>query len=183
MKPSKLLRLRKFPWICSLALLSASWIPAHAQQPAVVKASIVLSTDVVHPGALAHAKVIARIAPGYHVNSHHPSVDYAIPTELKIRRSPEASLASVHYPEGHPRKFAFENKPLSVYEGRLTIEATLRIASSAHPGNYVLHGLLSYQACNDQACLPPASIPLSLTFRVAPQSVRLKPSNSAAFKR
>jgi hypothetical protein len=33
-------------------------------------------------------------------------------------------------------------------------------------GNYEVKGQLAYQACNDHACLPPASVPLLFSFKV-----------------
>jgi hypothetical protein len=51
------------------------------------------------------------------------------------------------------------------------------------PGVYALQGKFAYQACNDHACLPPASVPLALAVKVVPRAVALKSLNADDFNR
>ena len=93
------------------------------------------------------------------------------------------SLDKVVYPKGEPKKFAFSDEPLSVYEGSLLMGAKLKVAPGVAPGTYALKGKLGYQACNDHACLPPASVPLSVNLKVVDRSVPLKRVNANVFSK
>jgi len=149
----------------------------------VVEAQMVLVTDAVHPGSGVEAAVEAKIASGYHINDHHPSLDYLIPTELKLDPSKQVSVEKVVYPKGEPQKFAFADAPLSVYEGSLVVGAKLKVATGLAPGTYTVKGKLTYQACNDYACLPPTSAPLTLTLKVVDRGVPLKRVNADVFRK
>src|SRR5437667_2587861 len=146
--------------------------------PPVVEARMVLASDAAHAGSTVKAAVDARIASGYHINDHHPSADYLIPTELKLEPSKQVTVERVVYPKGEPKKFAFADAPLSVYEAKLLVAATLKVAPGVSPGSYTLKGKLAYQACNDHVCLPPASAPLTLTLKVVDRGVPLKRVNA-----
>ncbi|HEY6292059.1 MAG TPA: protein-disulfide reductase DsbD domain-containing protein [Terriglobia bacterium] len=163
------------------ALLTATVVLAAPQSPTVVSGHLVLEMDGAHAGSTVKAAVVAQVAPGYHINAHVPSLDYLIPTELKLEPVPPLALGPVVYPKGKPEKFAFLDQPISVYEGRLLVIAPLKVAASAEAGVYTLKGVLNYQACNDHACLPPASLPLSLAVKVVPNSESLKRVNSDVF--
>jgi thiol:disulfide interchange protein DsbD len=97
----------------------------------------------------------ATVAPGWHVNSHRPSEDYLIPTEVKLDPVPGATFSAARYPEGVQRKFAFAEKPLSVYAERFTIEVPVSWPAGTPPS---VSGTIEYQACNDRQCNPPASV-------------------------
>jgi thiol:disulfide interchange protein DsbD len=106
----------------------------------------------------------ATVAPDWHVNSHHPSEEYLIPTEAKLDPAPGASFLEARYPEGVQRKFSFSEKPLSVYEGRFKIEIPVTWAPGPAPS---LSGRVEYQACNDRQCNPPASATFQASARAA----------------
>src|SRR2546426_8891615 len=52
----------------------------------VVEARVVTATEAAHPGTSVKVAVVAEIAPGFHINDHKPTLDYLIPTELKLDR-------------------------------------------------------------------------------------------------
>lgn len=169
-----------------LSLALAGWTVnlamAQGSTP-VVEAKLVTATDAAHPNATVKAAVVAKVAPGYHINDHKPTLDYLIPTELKLEPLKQIEVKDVVYPKGVLKKFAFSDGPLSVYEGTVVIGTVLQVARTAAPGAYALKGKFTYQACNDHACLPPASLPLSLRLKVVRRSIPLKPVNSDVFER
>ncbi|MGH9377604.1 MAG: protein-disulfide reductase DsbD domain-containing protein [Terriglobia bacterium] len=179
------IRLRLVLAAFAAGILSFSLAPSASAQrpPSVVKASLLLATNAVHPGVPASIAVVAQVAPGYHINDHHPSLDYLIPTELSFDASKVFSVGQISYPKGKLEKFVFSAKGLSVYEGEIVMGAGLRVASGIAPGDYVLQGKLGYQACNDHACLPPVSVPLTLKVRVAAAGARLRPVNADVFRK
>jgi thiol:disulfide interchange protein DsbD len=164
------------------ALLSGISQFAHAQTSGgVVTARLVLASTAVHAGEPAKLAAVARIAPGFHINDHHPSEEYLIPTELKLNPSDKLSVEKLIYPKGELKSFPFSDTPLSVYQGTIEVGALLKLAPSMPAGEFALTGKLSYQACNDHECLPPTSAPVSLTLRVVKRGVPLKPANQEIF--
>lgn len=105
------------------------------------------------PGA-GVVRVEARVASGWHVNSRRPSEEYLIATEVKLDPAPGTEPGEPRYPEGKNKKFAFADKPLSVYEGWFTIDVP--VSWSAAPAE--MAGSFGFQACNDTQCLPPVSV-------------------------
>lgn len=162
-----------------LLVCAASAAPPQAAP--VVTGEMLLETDGVHAGSAVKAALVAEVAPGYHINDHVPSLDYLIPTELKLQPGGPLSLGSVIYPKGVDRKFTFLEKPISVYEGRLVVGVPVKVAANTQPGVYQLKGALDYQACNDRACLAPTSLPLILTVKVVTRNASVRRVNSDAF--
>jgi Thiol:disulfide interchange protein DsbD, N-terminal len=155
---------------------------AFAQKPAgVVSVRLVLASDAVHAGEPVKLAAVARIAPGFHINDHHPSEEYLIPTELKLNPSDKLSVEKLVYPKGELKRFPFSDTPLSVYQGTLSVGALIKIAPSTPAGDFPLAGKFSYQACNDHECLAPASVAVSLTVKVVKRGAPLKPTHQEIF--
>lgn len=147
----------------------------------VVTTRMVLATDAVHAGAAAKAAVVVEIPPGYHINDHKPSLDYLIPTELKLEPGKHVEVIQIDYPKGQLLKLAFSDTPLSVYQGNIVVGATLKVAPATAPGSYSLTGKIAYQACNDHACFPPTTVPVALGVKVVGRGVALKRVNTDVF--
>jgi thiol:disulfide interchange protein DsbD len=115
--------------------------------------------EVRSPGQ-AVLRLDCTLAAGWHVNSHRPSEEYLVATEAHVDPAKGVRLSGdARYPDGAMKKFAFSEKPLSVYEEGFAIEVPLTFEGSAP----TLSGRVDYQACNDTRCLAPTSVP----FRVA----------------
>jgi DsbC/DsbD-like thiol-disulfide interchange protein len=164
----------------TLLALSLGW--AQSNNP-VVEAHAVLATDAAYANSPLKLAVLAQVAAGYHINDHRPSLDYLIPTELRVDPSDQFTVKSVVYPKGTPKKFAFSDLPLSVYEDTVTVGALLQAGKAVPVGTYALKAKFAYQACNDHACLPPASVPLNITIKIVPRNVPLKPVKPDVFHR
>jgi len=142
---------------------------------------MVLATDAVHPGSPAKAAVVVQIPSGYHINDHKPSLEYLIPTELKLEPSKQIEVTRIDYPKGDLVKLAFSDTALSVYQGKITLGAMLKVATATAPGSYTEKGKFAYQACNDHACFPPTSVPVTLSVRVVGRQVPVKQVNADVF--
>lgn len=167
-----------------LSFAVAAWLTplllAQTDAP-VIEARMVLTTDAVHPGSVAKAALVALIPSGYHINDHKPSLDYLIPTELRLEPSKQFEAAKIDYPKGELLKLAFSDTPLSVYQGKLVVGATLKVAPAVPPGSYSVKGKFAYQACNDHACFPPTSVPVMLSVKVVGRDVPVKRANADVF--
>jgi Disulphide bond corrector protein DsbC len=96
-----------------------------------------------------------RIQPELHINSHTPRADYLIPTVLSIPESSGVRLASASYPAGADFTLPVDpSEKLLVYSGEFTIQAQI----VATPGDHLVEAKLHYQACDQNACMPPKTI-------------------------
>jgi DsbC/DsbD-like thiol-disulfide interchange protein len=96
-----------------------------------------------------------RIKDGLHINSHQPREEYLIPTVLSIPESSGVRLETAEYPAG--KDFVLPVDPstkLLVYTGEFAIQTRI----IARSGDHMVEARLRYQACDDNACLPPKTI-------------------------
>lgn len=100
-----------------------------------------------------------KVAAGLHINSHTPRAEELIPTTLKLPEASGVRLANTNFPPGIDFSFPFDPKEkLSVYTGEFTIHTELL----ADKGEHLVEGTLRYQACNNEVCMPPHSIPVAI---------------------
>jgi hypothetical protein len=96
-----------------------------------------------------------RIRPDLHINSHTPRTDYLIPTVFSIPEASGVRLESASYPAG--ADFTLPADPatkMNVYSGDFTVQA--RIVASQ--GDHLVEAKLRFQACDQNACMPPKTI-------------------------
>jgi thiol:disulfide interchange protein DsbD len=117
-------------------------------------------------GGRAVVEVRLMLMSGWHANANPPSPDYMIPTEIVIPPSHGLRAGAPEYPPAMPVKLGFEEQPISVYDGTVTVRVPLAAAADAETGRHSIAAEVRFQACNDQVCLPPASVPLALTVTV-----------------
>jgi hypothetical protein len=116
-------------------------------------------------GATATVTVQAHLPAGFHANSNKPTEAYLIPLKLTWTEGP-LTMESVEYPKGSMEKYSFSDKPLSVVTGDFSISTKFKVPASAVSGPASQVGALRYQACNDRACFPPKTVPVSVTVSV-----------------
>jgi hypothetical protein len=108
-----------------------------------------------------------RVPSGYHINSNTPKSEFLIPTALKMDLPTDIILGKIEYPAGEDASFPFSpDEKLSVYTGDFTIALGVHPMKSVIPGKYLMHGVLRYQACDNAACYPPKTLPVSFEVKV-----------------
>jgi hypothetical protein len=96
-----------------------------------------------------------RIQQNLHINSHTPREQYLIPTVFSIPEASGVRLAGANYPAGTDFTLPVDpNEKLLVYSGEFTIQASI----VATPGDHLVEARLHYQACDQNACMPPKTI-------------------------
>ena len=154
-------------------MLALSAINAAAQDSAFPAAASVLqpqayvSLQPVPRGRNFEIAVVAKISPGFHINAHVPSEDYLIPTKIMADLSPGVFLVETTYPRGVMRAFRFSKTPLRVYEGSFTVLMKLRANGTAPIGPQKIGLTVGYQACNQDACLPPTKVAVTADLEIA----------------
>jgi len=138
-----------------LSAQSSSYLTADVPQKLIVKR-----------GATVEAKIAVSVEPGFHVNSNTPSDAYLIP--LKLTWTPGGALepGAVVYPKPQMEKYAFSEKPLSVFTGDFSVTAKFKVPATAPFGMGMMVGKIRYQACNNNSCFPPKSAEVRLSYQV-----------------
>jgi len=116
-------------------------------------------------GATVEAKITAQLRPGYHCNSNTPADDYLIPLKLTWTAAP-LEVAGVVYPKPQLEKYAFSDKPVSVYTGDFDLVTKFKVPANAPMGPGVISAKLRYQACTERMCLPPKTVDVSLPLEI-----------------
>jgi len=152
-----------------LALLAAPVFAADA--PRVYVSFEGASPATITPGKPADVELKFRVKEGFHVNSNQPKSELLIPTTLKLEPPANLAAESITYPPGKDLSFPFDpSEKLNVYSDDFTVKAKLNATKTANPGNVTVHGQLRYQACSDNACFPPKSIPVQFDVQVVSQA-------------
>ncbi len=124
---------------------------------------------------------VVRVQRGWHINSHEPGDEFAVPTEAAWALPEGWSSPTTVYPAGEPLQFEFSEKPLSVWSGEQVIVARGVVPPGAG-GTAKLAVEVSAQACNNTQCLPPTEVSASVEVEVAPAGTASEPRNSELFK-
>jgi hypothetical protein len=156
------------PFLCAfvLSLAASAQIPSARD---VVKPSAVASFEPVARGKQMEIAVVMKIRDGYHVNARETTFDYLIPTDLKADSAPSGfKLGAVAYPKGTLHKFSFaKDQPLNVYADTVILHVPLTVEADAPLGEQHLALKLRYQACNNEVCLPPVTLPVDAVIHVS----------------
>lgn len=100
-----------------------------------------------------------RIQQNLHINSHVPREKYLIPTVFSIPDASGVRLDNATYPAGTDFTLPVDpSEKLLVYTGEFAIQARI----VATPGYHLIEGKLHYQACDQNACLPPKTITVAI---------------------
>jgi thioredoxin:protein disulfide reductase len=172
--------------IASLAVVALATMTLAQDKPYPPAASVLqpqayVSLQPVPRGRAFEIAVVAKISPGFHINAHEPSEEYLIPTKIQAELPPGIALVETSYPRGVMRAFRFSKTPLRVYEGSFTVKMKLRAESSAPLGAKKIGLTIGYQACNQDACLPPTKIPATAELEIAETDTPARPANPSIF--
>jgi thioredoxin:protein disulfide reductase len=164
--------------VCFVIAVAAVPAACFALQPNVVTIDLVQFAKTLVANEANLLNVEARIFPGWHINSDHPSATYYVPTRVTIAHPAGFRVGDVIYPPAQKISLPFElGQTLSVFSGplRLGIQITPPINLDAIR-DASLTVRIEYQACNDRECLRPASV--SKSFPLA--SVGIGSASSSA---
>ena len=122
----------------------------------------------VKQGGRSEVQLMFRVIPGFHINSNKPNSELLIPTAINWDVPTNISLAKTEYPKGEDYSFSFSpDEKLSAYTGDFVVNSTVMAAKSTPRGTFRVHGTLRYQACDNRACYPPATVPLAFDVHIA----------------
>ncbi|MEL7832826.1 MULTISPECIES: protein-disulfide reductase DsbD family protein [Fodinibius] len=147
-----------------------------------VSTEVKLSQNVIPAGDSMAVAVEMNIDDTWHVNAQKPTLDYLIGTELSLDSLSGFSMSGIQYPDSERFTFAFADEPIDVYQGNAPIFFTLTTTPDISPGSYTITGTLRVQACNDNSCLPPSTLDISIPVEVAAANTGYKSINQDLFE-
>ncbi len=132
------------------------------------KASLQAVADLTSyaPGESVRIAAVITVDDGWHIQSHTPSFEYLIPTELALELPEGWPQPDVSYPDHIMWQSEFEADPLAVYEHEAVIHAELDVPADAVAGTVEVPVELTYQACDDRTCLPPTTAEATVSLEI-----------------
>lgn len=138
-----------------------------------------ISLDKIQPGSEFQIAVVVTIADGWHVNANKTR-DKLIPTTITPTALPNITFQEPVYPAGDTLNIASIGLA-SVYHDTISIgiQATLLDNAPVEPINLDLE--IRYQACNDDQCLLPETLNVSVPIEVVGNEETVLPANQDIF--
>jgi hypothetical protein len=128
---------------------------------------------VVAPGN--RTTLVVHVSPKPRVHVYAPGVSAYRPVTLNIAPDALVRVLPIKYPPSQIYFFKPLNERVPVYQTPFTLlqEIVLEAAPEAELAfsakkELTLTGTLAYQACDDQVCFLPATVPLSWTMKLTP---------------
>lgn len=148
---------------------------------AVVQTTSFLSVKAAQPGMEFMAAVVLDIEEPWHVNVNNPKSDNLIGTELVLSPLQGLEVLGIKYPPARRIKPDFSPDTMDVYQGKAPIIISLKAAPHLAPGNLVLKGELTVQACDNSKCIAPRTIAIEISIEVVGKDQAAEPANPEVF--
>jgi hypothetical protein len=150
------------------ALALVSLLPAQTTLNSLSSVVNVVAPEkvILKRGATQTVEFTIQVKNGFHVNSNKPEDQYLIPLRFTFGAEGPVQVGDVEYPKPSMEKFAFSDKPVSVFQGDVKTRAVVKAGPNAAAGASVLNGKLRYQACNDRMCLPPRTLDVKVPVEI-----------------
>jgi hypothetical protein len=157
--------------------------PAKKQaKPDYVTGQVFLSVDRLPAGGKCKVAVQLQIAEGWHIHANPPGDDELdVATELELQSKLDVELNTVRYPAGKKADRGEGEKPQLLYHGKVTLIGEIEVPAAAAGKREDLVLVVNYQACNDNRCLPPKKLKLTVPVTVAREGETVKAINEAVF--
>jgi Disulphide bond corrector protein DsbC len=148
-----------------LALAFAQTAPTLQFKGGAAHAAVEPAPAAVSGAAGSKVSLAIDVTPKGGIHVYAPGTKDFIPIELKITAQPDIKAGKVIYPKSETMTFGDQKVPVFEKPFKLTTDAT--IAKTAKPGSTItVNGEVHLQACTDQICYPPETVPVSWTVTV-----------------
>lgn len=147
----------------------------------IVKIQVFKSYKKIHPGKDLKIALRVDILGTWHINSNIPAEDFMEATSLDIPSESSFSFSEIKYPEPLTVFLEFTEEPVSVFEGEVLIGGILPIPEDIALGRHTVLLQFTYQACNDQLCLPPETLEEEIVITVVDNKTPIQEINTEIF--
>ena len=135
-----------------------------------VQVNVVQSMDRYPAGGSFPLEIQVTTAKGWYIHGLEKGENFLIPTVLSFPLVGKIRIVDIAFPSPERITFGYAKDPIEVFSGKIVVKALLVVEKEALPGNHMLKGELSYQACSKDSCLPPEMIPVSFSVSVGQES-------------
>ena len=165
-----------------LMICVAAGAAAAQNADGILSVRILASVERVQPGPPQAIALIIKIKEPYHINSEIPTEDFLVPTSVSFADTEGVRYSLAEFPPAETRNLSFSDMPLEVYEGTFTVFCTLTLDAAYAAKDIKVSGSIQYQACDDNACLPPAELAFEEVLAVAAAGETAGAANSEVFE-
>lgn len=152
--------------LIALILLSAFLAYPSAPQAATVRVEVVRPRSTYPAGASYPVEFLVRVDKSWYIHGTGAGKEGLIPTRLNFDDSPGVKVEEIRFPAPEKKRFPYAKTSVEVLFGEFRVRGTIVVSSEAGPGERSLKGTLSFQACSDTSCLPPAKVPVVLSLNI-----------------
>lgn len=99
---------------------------------------------------------------GLHIQANPASKPNLIATTLNVPSASGVTVGTPRYPQGKTWRLAGSPEDFMAYDGKVEIKLPLTAEGTAKPGKLSLEGTFRYQACTDQTCFFPITVPVKI---------------------
>lgn len=128
-----------------------------------------IAEATVRAGDSVVVKIPISVARGFHVNANPAASDDYIPLEVKLDSTSGVRAGAPIYPKGKMWRLAGTTENLLVYGGDFDVRIPLVVDRDVKPGELVIRGTVEFQACDNQVCFIPESLPIAVPVDVVNQ--------------
>jgi thioredoxin:protein disulfide reductase len=153
-----------------LAILLASVALAATPVENEINVTATLSADKLAAGAKFRVAVTVDLPDPWHIQANPVSFPELIPTVLTMESTDAIQFGPVTYPTGKPEKVSWAEQPVALYAGKAVIVVDGTVENAAPLGPITLRGSLRYQACDNQVCYAPKTVPIIIETEIAATS-------------
>lgn len=166
-------------WLMFLMFVAGAAAAQNADD--ILSVRILASMDRLQPGQSQAIALVIKIKGPYHINSETPAEDFLVPTSISFADTEGVRYTSTEFPPAETRDLSFSDMPLEVYEGTFTVFCTLTLDAAYAEKDVNVSGSIQYQACDDNACLPPAELAFEEVLAAAGPGETVGAANSEVF--
>ncbi len=170
------------PILLLLCLLAAPSVGQSPKESDIIQLKTYLSHESIHPKDPFDIAIVADIRQGFHINSHSPTDQFLVPTDVRFSEKKGISFSPVSYPVPELKSFSFSKTKMSVYEGEILIFAQGQLSKDIPTGNVQVSGMLAYQACDDRRCFMPESVKFEIPLKIVEKSEPIRLTNKTIFE-
>lgn len=151
-------------WLANLCLVLISWNSSQAQSEEDIVTFTINKPGEVNHGDVFQIEVIFHVAPDWYIyaptgsNAAQGMIETNVVFALSkgITRAGKMKLPEPVFKNGH-----------EILEGdSIRMSQQLVVASSLGQGKYAIKGKVTWQTCNNDICLPPASEEINVIIQV-----------------
>jgi thiol:disulfide interchange protein len=174
----------KRAWLTAFTLMIVAASVGRAQfraQTANVE-PLVESTGV-HAGTAIRAALQVRLPERLHVQSNKPRDPSLIPTVLNIEPPAGVQVGEIVFPPSTDLEQVGQSQPLAVFEREFAIGVRFDVVADQSEGTLEVPGRLTYQACDENLCYPPATANVSWILKVVAAGVPVVAGHREIFEK